>query len=84
MHWNSDSWKVVHYISLLDHNYTTPARSYLTGHHGLVTALLVTLVPAVEVSVTDVLAGDPEAARGVLRGAGRPALVVRLVLLTVI
>ena len=82
MHWNSDSWKVVHYISLLDHNYS--ARPYLTGHHGLVTALLVTLVPAVEVSVTDALAGDPEAARGVLRGAGRPTLVVCLVLLSVI
>ena len=49
---------------------------YLTGHHGLVAALLVALVPAVEVPVTDVLTGDPEAARGVLRSAGGLALMV--------
>ena len=61
-----------------------PARPYLTGHHGLVTALLIALIPAVKVSVTDVLAGYPEAARGVLLRAGRPTLVVCLVLLSVI
>ena len=70
---------------MLDHNYTTPARSYLTGHHGLVTALLIALVSAVEVPVTDVLPGDPETARVVLLRARRgPALVVRLVLLAVV
>ena len=60
---------------------------HLTGHHGLVAAILVALVPAVKVSVTDVLAWDPQAARSVLLGAqvlGRPALVVCLVLLSVI
>ena len=58
--------------------------NYLTGHHGLITALLIALVPAVKVAVADVLPGYPEAARGVLRGAGRLALVVCLVLLAVI
>ena len=67
---------------LLYHNY--PAGSYLTGHHGLVTTLLIALIPAVKVSVTDVLAGYPEAAGGVLLRAGRPTLVVCLVLLSVI
>ena len=58
--------------------------NYLTGHHGLVAALLIALVPAVKVAVADVLPGYPEASRGVLRRAGRPALVVCLVLLAVI
>ena len=80
MHWNSDSWKVVHYI----YCYITTTQPYLTGHHGLVTALLIALVSAVEVPVADVLPGYPQAARGVLLRPGRPTLVVCLVLLAVI
>ena len=60
------------------------SRTYLTGHHSLVTALLVTLISTVEVSIADVLSRDPEAARGVLLRARGPALVVCFVLLSVI
>ena len=65
---------------LLDPNYKY--LPHLTG--SLVAPPLVTLVPAVEVPVTDVLPRDPETARRVLLGAKRSTLVVRLVLLTVI
>ena len=66
---------------LLDHNYKH--LPHLTG--SLVAAPLVTLVPAVEVPVTDVLPGDPEIAHGFLiRVKGGPALVVCLVLLAVV
>ena len=58
---------------------------YLTGDHRLVVAVgLVTLVPAVEVPVTDVLPRDPETARRVLLGAKRSTLVVRVVFLAVV
>ena len=60
------------------------SRTYLAGHHGLVTALLVTFISAVKVSIADVLSRDPQAARGVLLRARGPALVVCLVLLAVI
>ena len=72
---------------LLYHNYPAGSSllSYLTGHHGLVTTILIALVPAVKVSVTDVLPGYPQAAHGVLLMVGRrPTLVVCLVLLSVI
>ena len=80
MHWNSDSWKLVHY-SYSYNNY----RHYLAGDHRLVVAVgLVTLVPAVEVPVTDVLPRDPETARRVLLGAEWSTLVVSVVFLAVV
>ena len=69
---------------LLDHNYKH--LHHLAGDHGLVTAgsLLVTPVPAVEVSITDVLPRYPQTSHGVLLRAGRSTLVVCLVLLSVV
>ena len=56
------------------------ARTHLAGRP-VVAVLLVAVVPAVEVSVADLVPGDPQALGGALY---RAALVVALVLLSVV